>query len=78
MLLDDSRSALMDVLNNELAKLRRLSAGSDLLGEGERKCLETYARIVKLLEKAPREADEERAWTAEEIGRELGAGAKSL
>lgn len=78
MLLDDSRAALLDVLNNELTKLRQLSAGTDLLGEAERKCLETYARIVKLLEKAPREADEERTWSASEIEQELGAGAKSL
>ena len=61
MLLDDSRSALVDVLHNELAKLRQLSACPELLGEGERKCLETYARIVKLLERAVKPEEHEEA-----------------
>jgi hypothetical protein len=73
VLLDDSRSALVDVLHNELAKLRQLSACPELLGEGERKCLETYARIVKLLERAVKpEEHEEESWTPGRIEAVLG------
>ena len=50
-MLDESRAALTAVLTSELAKLRALSDLPELLGEAERKCLETYARIVKLLER---------------------------
>lgn len=77
-MLDDARSALLDVLHNELTKLRSLSASPELLGEPERKCLETYARIVKLLEKQAAVEEPAKSWSPEDIERTLGGGQAGL
>lgn len=78
-MLGDARSALLDVLTNELAKLRRASGGADLLGEGERKCLETYARIIKLLEAGGKESEgAPQEWTPGKIEQVLGGGGEGL
>lgn len=66
------REALASILTQELSKLRLLSTQPELLGLGELKSLEVYARIVKLLERGPRtEEQQEESWSAERIGEVL-------